>query len=171
MTALHLLPVALLGLLAAGGPRLAAAQPASPTTTVEACLRSAAAVHRVDPALLVVLLQVEGGSLGRTSANSNGTHDIGPMQVNTIWVPRIAARWRTTPELAFRALRDSFCANVEAGAWILRQALDEVGGDFWRGVGHYHSRTPEYRERYLRLVHGRVQRLAARAAREGGAPR
>lgn len=136
---------------------------------VEACLRAAAASHRVDPALLVILLQVEGGSLGRTSRNTNGTHDIGPMQINTIWVPRVARRWNTTPDAAFLALRDSFCANVEAGAWILRLALDDAGGDFWRGVGHYHSRTPEYRERYLRQVHDRAQRLVAKAAAGRGA--
>jgi len=122
----------------------------------------------VDPAMLVILLQVEGGSLGRTSRNSNDTHDIGPMQVNTIWVPRLARRWNTTPQAAFLALRDSFCANVEAGAWILRLALDDADadGDFWKGVGFYHSRTPEYRERYLRLVLSRAHSLVERTDRE-----
>lgn len=135
-------------------------------TRVEACLRAAGQAHRVDPALLVILLGVEGGSLGRTSRNTNGTEDIGPMQVNTIWVARIARRWNTTPEAAFLALRDNFCANVEAGAWILRLGMDEGGGDFWRGVSYYHSRTPEHRERYLRLVSDRAVRLMARAGRD-----
>lgn len=149
-----------------GSSPAAAAAAAPGTTRVEACLRAAGQAHRVDPALLVVLLQVEGGSLGRTSRNSNGTEDIGPMQVNTIWVARIASRWGTTPEAAFLALRDNFCANVEAGAWILRLGMDDSGGDFWRGVGFYHSRTPEHRERYLRLVADRAVRLMDRARRD-----
>ena len=41
----------------------------------------------------------------RTSRNTNDTLDVGPMQVNTIWVSRLAARWRTTREAAHAALR------------------------------------------------------------------
>ena len=51
----------------------------------------------------------------------------------------------TTVPAAYAALRDNFCANVEAGAWILRQGLDEAHGDFWQGVGYYHSHDPEYK--------------------------
>ena len=116
------------------------------------CLTEAAAAHRLSPAMLVVLLNVEVGTLGHVSRNTNGTVDIGPMQVNTIWVPRIAARWHTTPASAYAALRDNLCANLEGGAWILRQAMDEARGDFWGGVGIYHSHNPRYSERYLRQV-------------------
>ena len=69
------------------------------------CLTAAAAAHRLPPAMLVILLKVEGGTLGRTSPNTNDTSDIGPMQVNTIWVSKMAARWRTTPAAAYAALR------------------------------------------------------------------
>jgi len=115
------------------------------------CL-TAAAAHRLPSAMLVVLLNVEGGTLGRVSRNTNGTVDIGPMQVNTVWVPRIAAHWNSSPASAYAALRDNLCANLEGGAWILRQAMDEARGDFWGGVGIYHSRNPRYSERYLRQV-------------------
>ena len=71
------------------------------------CLTEAAAMHRLPPAMLVVLLTVEGGTLGHVSRNTNGTVDIGPMQVNTVWVPRIAAHWRTTPASTYAALRDN----------------------------------------------------------------
>lgn len=119
---------------------------------VRDCLTAAAAAHLLPPAMLVILLKVEGGRLGHVSRNTNGTVDIGPMQVNTIWVPRIAAHWRTTPAAAYAALRDDLCANLEGGAWILRQAVDEARGDFWGGVGIYHSHNPGYSTRYLRQV-------------------
>ena len=128
---------------------------------IRGCLEAAARVYRVPPAILVVLLNVEGGSLGAVSSNDNGTVDIGPMQVNQIWLPQIAAHWRTTERKAFVALRDSFCANVEAGTWILRQGLDEARGDLWEGVGYYHSHDPLHKQTYLRLVLREVLRLQA----------
>ena len=135
---------------------------------VRRCLYAAADVHRVPPAVLVVLLNVEGGTLGHVSANTNATVDIGPMQVNQIWIPQIAAHWHATPAATFAALRDSFCANVEAGAWILRQGLDEAHGDFWQGVGYYHSHDPQHKAIYLQSVLKQVIRL--RAAAEKTAP-
>ena len=132
---------------------------------VGACIFAAAELHRMPPAMLVILLRVEGGRRGATSRNTNGTEDIGPMQVNTIWVRKIAEHWRATPDAAFLALRDNFCANVEGGAWILRQALDETRGDFWTGVGIYHSHNPVHKERYLRLVLNATLRLREQVAR------
>lgn len=119
---------------------------------VQGCLMAAAEAHQIPPALILILLKVEGGRLGAVSGNTNATVDIGPMQVNTIWVPQIARHWRTSNEAAFLALRDNFCANLEGGSWILRQALDEARGDFWSGVGIYHSHNPVHKDAYLRKV-------------------
>jgi hypothetical protein len=138
---------------------------ASPTPVVD-CIESAASVHRLPPALIVILLSVEGGSLGHVSENTNATVDIGPMQVNSIWVPSVAKHWRASPAATFGALRDNFCANVEAGTWILRQAMDEAHGDFWDGVGLYHSHDPGFRADYLRKVLHQALRLQALAARD-----
>ncbi len=98
---------------------------------IRGCITAAADVYRLPPVILVILLNVEGGSLGRVSENTNDTVDIGPMQVNQIWLPQVAAHWHATIAATYKALRDDFCANVEAGAWILRQGLDDAHGDFW----------------------------------------
>jgi hypothetical protein len=135
---------------------------------IKGCLDAAADVYRLPPAVLVVLLNVEGGSLGHVSPNTNATVDIGPMQINQIWIPQVAAHWHATTSATFLALRDNFCANVEAGAWILRRGLDEAHGDFWQGVGTYHSHDPEHKAIYLRSVLKQVLRL--RAAAEKSAP-
>jgi hypothetical protein len=127
--------------------------------TIRGCITAAAKVYRLPPAALVILLNVEGGSLGRVSPNTNGTVDIGPIQVNEVWLPEVAAHWHATITDAYKAMRDNFCANVEAGAWILRRGLDEAHGDFWEGVGYYHSRTPEHKTRYLRDVLRQVVHL------------
>ena len=125
------------------------------------CLIAAGNAHQEPPAVLVILLNVEGGRLGAVSSNTNGTVDIGPMQVNDIWLPKLAAHWATTNESAYLALRDNFCANVEAGAWILRMGLDEAHGDFWEGVGFYHSHDPVYKRTYLNSVLQQAMRLQA----------
>jgi len=128
---------------------------------IRGCITAAAKVHRLPPAMLVILLNVERGSLGRVSSNTNGTVDIGPIQVNEIWLPEVAAHWNATIADTYKALRENFCANVEAGAWILRRDLDEAHGDFWEGVGYYHSHTPEHKTRYLQHVLQQVLRLRA----------
>jgi hypothetical protein len=151
-------------LMLLGTATLARAAPPDPAETrVASCLKAVSDGYRVPPALILILLNVEGGRLGEASANSNHTSDLGPMQVNTIWVPVVARHWHTTPEAAFTALRDSFCANLEGGTWILRQALDEAKGDFWGGVGIYHSHDPIHQAAYLRKVLEWTLRLRDRA--------
>ncbi|MEO8714325.1 MAG: lytic transglycosylase domain-containing protein [Acetobacteraceae bacterium] len=130
---------------------------------IRACLVAAGNAYREPAALLVILLNVEGGRLGAVSPNTNRTVDIGPMQVNSIWVPKVAQHWATTQRTAYLALRDNFCANVEAGAWILRIGLDEARGDLWEGVGFYHSHDPDYRRTYLASVLKQALRLQARS--------
>ena len=133
---------------------------------IEGCLKAAAELHQVPAGVLVLLLSVEAGRLGEVSQNTNGTVDIGPMQVNDTWVPKIAGHWGASPDAAYRALRDNFCANVEGGAWILRQALDEAHDDLWKGVALYHSHDPAHKLEYMRLVYAQAMRLKHESARE-----
>ncbi len=123
------------------------------------CVRVAARVNGVPPAVLLMLLQVEGGRLGEVSGNRNGTVDIGPFQVNEIWLPAVAQHWGMTVEDAFPILRDNFCGNADAAAWVLRGALADAHGDFWEGVGRYHSARSDLKAAYLRRVLAAARRL------------
>ncbi len=133
---------------------------------VASCINAAATAHRLPPGVLVILLNVEGGKLGKVSQNTNDTVDIGPMQINQIWIPAVARHWRASASATRDALLNSFCANVEAGAWILRTGIDEARGDFWEGVGYYHSHSNEHKTTYLRLVLRQVLRLQTPALRD-----
>ena len=144
-------------------PAARAATLSPDAVTIRDCLTAAAGAYREPPAVLVILLHVEGGRLGAVSPNSNGTVDIGPMQVNDIWLPQLAAHWATSRQAAYAALRDNFCANVEAGAWILRIGLDAARGDFWDGVGRYHSHDPDEKRMYLGAVLRQAMRLRSPA--------
>jgi hypothetical protein len=131
------------------------------------CIEAAAKAHKLPSGIIFILLDVEGGRLGKVSENKNQTVDIGPMQINEIWLDVLAKRWGASREETYVALRDEFCANVEGGAWILRQALDQAGGDFWEGVGLYHSRNELHKSNYLRKVFERA--LALQKTTEGDA--
>lgn len=133
---------------------------------IQACLNAAALNARVPASVLLVLLTVEGGKPGTVSGNTNKTADLGPMQVNTIWVGKVARHWHTTPERAYIVLRDNTCASIEAGSWILGQALVEAHGDLWQAVAYYHSHSPRYGRAYLERVYKTATRLMARAHKE-----
>jgi hypothetical protein len=45
------------------------------------------------------------------------------------------------------------CFNVAVGAWLLRKRTNEAAGDFWYGIGRYHSAAKPDRNRYILRVH------------------
>jgi hypothetical protein len=157
-----------LSLAAACGPARAADDLAK-GAYVKDCIDAAAHAHSIPSEVLLILLNVENGRLGAVSQNKNDTVDIGPMQVNQIWLPKLAARWRASREATYRALRDEFCANIDGGAWILRQALDEAGGDLWEGIRLYHSHNERHKTTYLRLILAQGRRLQQQAVAEASA--
>lgn len=125
----------------------------APCSLTLACLLSAANMQKLPPQALMTILSVEGGRVGQISKNTNGTADLGPMQINDgVWVPVIAdLHFQGDRKCAYTMLRDNGCYNVHVGAWILRQAVQDAGGDVMKGVGWYHSRTPKHTKRYQKL--------------------
>ena len=53
---------------------------------------------------------------------------------------------------------------------ILRQGLDEAHGDFWQGVGYYHSHDPVHKATYLQAVLKQLLRLKAASDRQAAIP-
>ncbi len=129
------------------------------------CLLVAAQTYNVPPAVLKGIYYVEGGKVGmQTGPNVNGTYDLGPMQVNTVWLPQLMREWRVDRRTAHTWVRDDVCTNVGVAAWILRQKINEENGSLGRGVAAYHSKTRWRGKAYLRKVlqamnkHGLLQR-------------
>lgn len=126
-----------------------------------ACVHSAATRYGLPPRLIMALLRVEGGRVGAVSKNSNASYDIGPMQINSIHLPRLA-------KLGIDAdsLRNDGCINIHVGAWILRR---EIAGapDVWTGIGRYHSRTPELNAKYQVKVWRALERIAVDVSSDG----
>jgi hypothetical protein len=159
-----LVAAALLAAAVPGAPSGARAQSERVELT-EACIDAAAARYGHDPVKFRALLDVEGGRVGETGPrNANGSHDLGPAQINDrVWVPHFA-EIAGLPEARVRSLLlwDG-CLNVEAAAYILALAVRRADGDVVRGYGYYHSATPEHHRRWVRLF------LEAYARRGGAA--
>jgi hypothetical protein len=134
--------------------------------TVAGCLLAAAQTHSLAPSLLFTLLHVEGGRIGEISRNSNGSVDIGPMQVNSIWLPQVASRWKTDTRTAYTRLLTNPCDNIETGAWILRGRIDATG-DLGRGIAAYHSFTPRFGTAYLQRVVAKSSEIDKRLSAAG----
>lgn len=112
------------------------------------CVQEAATHYGVDVRLVRAILRIEGGRVGLRKANVNGTYDLGPMQINTLWLPRLRALGVDESRLVW-----DYCANVAVGAWILAREMKSAAAapntpEFWRSVGRYHSRTPRHNTRY-----------------------
>lgn len=121
------------------------------------CIFTAAQTYAVPPSVLLGILHVEGGRVGMASKNTNGTYDLGPMQINTIWMPELARHWGVSKETAHRMVRDDACVNIGVGAWILRRNMDRTGS-LYTGIAHYHSATPHLGHRYREKVMSAMQK-------------
>ncbi len=119
---------------------------------IAACLLLASQTYALPPAVLLGIYQVESGRVGQeVGPNKNGSYDLGPMQINTLWVPELAKNWGVNYETARRWVRDDPCTNIGVAAWILRTHLDETQ-DLSQAISHYHSRTPLYGDAYEERV-------------------
>lgn len=126
------------------------------------CMVAAAAFYHLPPRVLPSIHAVEGGKIGMASLNTNGTSDLGLMQVNTIWVEPLARYARLSPDVVFTRLRDDACFNIAAAAAIMRVYLNEANGDLMTAIGYYHSHTPTRGAAYQQKVIDAATNLFAR---------
>ncbi len=101
-----------------------------------------ASIYHLPPRILPSIMRVEGGRPGLAHLNTDGSRDLGLMQVNTRWLPALA-RYTGLPEAAVEQnLLQRGCFNIAAAGAILRTYLDEAGGAMMPAIGFYHSHTP-----------------------------
>jgi len=122
------------------------------------CWQEAARRHDLEPQLLMAIAQVESGfKVDAVHVNSDGSRDIGLMQINSQHLSRLSRRGITEPLL----LSDP-CVAVEAGALILAEFVARHGYN-WTAVGAYNAGSSPAREalrlRYARKVWRHYQAL------------
>jgi hypothetical protein len=106
-----------------------------------ACMALVASIDHLPPRVLPSIQAIEGGRPGTISNDTDGSQDLGVMQINTRWVHPLAAYTRE-PEIWVRArLINEPCYNIAAAGAILRTYLAEDHGDLMQAIGDYHSHT------------------------------
>ena len=125
------------------------------TTPSKACWDAAASRYRLSSALLYAIAKTESGmnpkAVGR---NRDDSRDIGLMQINSAWLPRLA-----TYGIEEVHLFDP-CTSIHVGAWILAHNIARY--DYtWEAVGAYNAKSRELRQAYV----VKVRRNLATAAR------
>jgi len=115
------------------------------------CFEEAGQLYGINPMVLRSIAGVESGNKpDAVGKNTNGSYDVGLMQINTIWKCTLGPeRWKH--------LGDA-CYNTKTGAWILAACISKYGYN-WRAVGCYNSQTPEKSEIYARKVFEKLERL------------
>jgi soluble lytic murein transglycosylase-like protein len=130
------------------------------------CFQDAGREYAISPVLLETLAKVESNlNPNALNKNANGSIDIGLMQINSSWMSRLGRR-------AEDLLSDP-CANVMAGAWVLRHCLDTYGYT-WQAVGCYNATSSGRRVNYAWKIFRELKRedasLVSKPFGPSGAP-
>ena len=88
----------------------------------------------------------ERGKTGKISKNKNGTYDIGPMQINSTWLPLLTERGISPADI-----QNNPCMNVKVGAWILSKKIANRN-NLPVGIGDYNSATKKFNQNYYQKV-------------------
>ena len=102
-------------------------------TANASCYTEAAQRYLVPEELIRAIAMVESGSADAATVentNTNGTKDIGRMQINTTWLPTLASYGITEARL-----REE-CTSIMGGTWILSNNIARLGWS-WDAVGAY----------------------------------
>jgi soluble lytic murein transglycosylase-like protein len=117
-----------------------------PAAVSAACFDEAAARYGLPSSLLKAISRVESARRPHAiNRNSNGSHDIGHMQINSRWLP-VLQRYGIDEQKLFDA-----CTNTYVGAWILSRNIRRLGYS-WMAVGAYNAGSPSKRMAYARKV-------------------
>jgi hypothetical protein len=99
----------------------------------------------------------EGGWIGAEVRNTNGSHDLGPLQINSWWVPRLSALLDRSEADIRIWLKFDPCFNADAARWIFLSTLRSTGS-YWKAVGAYHSPARWRQKHYASSVAGHLVR-------------
>jgi len=123
------------------------------------CINKAAVTYVVPAKVIVSVLATEGAKPGTESQNKNGTTDLGPMQINSSWLPKLAQYGYTKDQIQYDP-----CVNVMVGTWILSNKIAQSisdPSDYWQGVAGYNSMTPAINQRYQTKIRTNYRLLSS----------
>lgn len=140
---------------------IALAALAATAANASLCFKEAADQYGVPEDVLRAIAKTESNYRADAfNRNSNGTHDIGVMQINSGWLSELA-----TFGIGERELREP-CTNIKIGAWILSKNAQALGWN-WNAIGAYNvgckklskAECEARRNSYAWKIHTALRRL------------
>jgi soluble lytic murein transglycosylase-like protein len=128
-----------------------------------ACMALVASIYHLPPRVLSSIQAIEGGWPGAVIRNTNGSEDLGVMQVNTLWIGPLVRYTGLPAPVVRQKLITLPCFNIAAAGAILRDYLDEANGDLMQAIGYYHSHWPALGLPYQVRVRNAAATLFARS--------
>ena len=91
--------------------------------------------YGISPNLLMAMALAESGlNAWAWHSNSDGSVDVGVMQINSVWFP-LLQRYGIASAMLWHP-----CYNIHVGAWILAKDIRRYGYT-WEAVGAYNAGT------------------------------
>lgn len=120
----------------------------SAVVDLQRCFVSAGNTYGVSPLVLWAIAKVESGfNPWALNRNSNGTWDVGIMQINSSWIPVLRQYGLYDTRHIWNP-----CYNIHVGAWILSECVRRHGYT-WEAIGCYNARSYSKRVSYSRKVY------------------
>jgi len=125
------------------------------------CLEVIASKYGVPPKVLLSIAIAESGANPHAigSMNANGTIDMGLMQINSAWLPRLKEFGIKKTDLM------KPCVSIEVAAWLISQNINRYGNT-WKAIGAYNSGNIKYQALYIKRVADVYHLLEARRDEE-----
>jgi soluble lytic murein transglycosylase-like protein len=97
------------------------------------CIDQTSTFYGIPAKLINAIIRTESNFDARAvNTNANGSEDVGLMQINSEWLPRIAGLGYDRESLF------NPCINIMVGGWILAQEIERFGYS-WEAVGSYNA--------------------------------
>ncbi len=118
-------------------------------TKFDACFSTAENYYQVPKEILKAIAYVESRyNPNAYNQNINGTYDIGLMQINSTWLPKLA-----TLNISEQMLYEP-CQSIYMGAWVLANNIKTYGLN-WTAVQRYNGNDIDLK--YATKVYNRIQ--------------
>lgn len=134
------------------------------------CWEAASQDYGIPVNVLKAVAKTESGfNKNAMNTNSDGSHDIGMMQINSSWLPTLQKF-----SIDETSLKDA-CINLKVGAWILSNNAKRFGWN-WNAIGAYNvgcaklsaAKCEQRRSKYAWKIYDALHKVAALEGR--GAP-
>jgi len=138
--------ILLLALLAPALLQASASASSLASPKYDKCFTEAAIRQSIPKAVLFAIAEQESGFNPRViNTNTNGSTDIGIMQINSWWLPTLKSMGIEREHLF------DPCTNIHVGAWIFAQGIVQHGWN-WRGIGSYNARNEARQIAYAKKI-------------------